>query len=601
MRLLDDARTSLRWLTTLASAFFTRLPMMTTVVVAASALSLAASIVAFVLPLKIVFLVGSDGVSEWFRPFVAPQQKGSLVVALTVVTVLSVFASIGSRALCDRLAASASRIVLRGANELALVGDQLGRGQTVYAQFADVLGGSLFCLAGLLVIGIATPPLVVVLIVVGVAEFALTAHALERRNPLAPGRFAQFLENNLRTYLNALSSCNFLIAFAVLLYPFVWGSGGHVMAALISIIVLRRILAVLLQVVVDIVSMVHRKGLVDALVFREQQYRVDESDEQRTLRDLFGRSARHALAERTLRSAGIEPSNLSVRWRDSRLRGLRLLAIRNRGPDGHTRHYLQQIYLPRESHRAENEAVLFSYLSRERLHAPPLVTAFSVGPYSCQICQAGAEAPVSETEWQWIETELQESLMSIQPPEPLVQAYVASHPMLPGRLTDSVASCLTLAVDDDAEAESLERLRTLLPTLRERLARLPLYIRNPEAVASNCYYDTAGTPCIITWGKWQVEPVPAGLAGNKGGERLQALLERIRQKRDDIDDNLGVDDMRLGLFAASLERLIASNRFNEALAMIPRVLALLAPEPGIGHSRGDAAGSNPGKVTVDEH
>lgn len=591
MKLSRDLAASLLWIAHLASVFFSRRPMTTAVVVGASALGLVASIVAFVLPIKIVLLAGSDGVSEWFSPFVRPEQKGLLLAALTTVAILSFFASIALRALCDNLAASASRIVLRGANELAVVGDQGARAQTVYAQFAEIVAGGLFCVAGLVVIGATTPLVVVVVVAALVLQFLVTGLVLEREDPLAPGRIARFIEGDLRDFLNTLSSLDFLAAFAVLLYPFVWGGGGNVLAALVSIIVVRRILGVLVDVILKLVSMVRRKSLIDALVFREQQYLEDERHDHRALREMFERGARHERVERELRAAGVEPNCLSVKWRDSRLIGLSLLAIHDIGPDEKPRNYLQQIYLPNENHRLENEAVLFSYIPRATLHAPPIVASFSVGPYGCQICEAGGGAPVDQSEWGAVEARLQESLMNVQPPSALVQAYIVSHPILGDRLTDAVLARLTVAVDDDAEADHLERFRVLLPTVREKLARLPLYVRNPEAVCSNCYYGPSERPWIMTWGQWRLDPVPAGLVGDKGGDRLQTILDEMRRNRWDVAPDIVVDDLRLGLFAASLERLIRSNLLNEALSMIPRLLSLPILEEARSARRVDAGTS----------
>ena len=94
MNLFRETGGLIGWFLRIAGVFLRANPLITIVVVSATFASLIAGMLALILPLKIILLVASDGVSKWFSPFVGPEGKDTLVIVLTVVAVVSFFASI---------------------------------------------------------------------------------------------------------------------------------------------------------------------------------------------------------------------------------------------------------------------------------------------------------------------------------------------------------------------------------------------------------------------------------------------------------------------------------------------------------------------------
>ncbi|TQE99146.1 MAG: hypothetical protein FKY71_10135 [Spiribacter salinus] len=542
-------------------------------IIAASGLNRVTSLLAFLLPLKVILLVASDGVSRWFEPFVGPEGKDSLVIALTVAAIVSFFLSIALDALTDRLSASASHTLLQGSNELAVVGNQGTTAQNIYSQFSDTAAGTLFVLAGLSVIAWVNPLLLGALLGLSAAEFLFTALVIARTNPINPGPIARLLTQDLRDYLNIFSSINFLAAFGILLYPFVWGGGGQVLAALVSIVVLRRILGVSAEVIQNAVKMVQRRAVIDALVFREEPYRGKERDVMRILREIFQKQARESRARQSLRSAGIPFEEVEATWQDSRLSGMNRLAIRVRTGNGMTRFFQQQIYMPKHDLRLENEAVLFEYMSREQLRAPGQLLRFNEGVFQCQICESGVEEAVGENAWREVRNGLLERLMCVQPPRSLVEAFTMSRPLLHDRLSGDLIDRLEIGVDTADERSTIDELRARLALLRERIRAIPLYVRNPEIQYSNVVLDEDGEPIVMTWGKWTLEPLGAALPSGIKRGGLEKFVRSISRTRSDVPVDFAVEHMELAGTAYECERLIHDNLLKGALDCAARLLA----------------------------
>lgn len=579
MHLFRESRNFGHWMVRLGDVFLRARPLTTIMVIIASGLNRVTSLLAFLLPLKVILLVASDGVSRWFEPFVGPDGKDLLVIVLTAAAVVSFFLSIAFDALTDRLAASASETLLKGSNELAVIGNQGTTARNIYSQFSDTVAGALFVLTGLTVIGLVNPFLLGALLGLSVAEFLFTALVAARTDRINPGPIGRLLTQDLRDYLNIFSSINFLAAFGILLYPFIWGGGGQVLASLLSIVVLRRILGVAAEVIQNAVKMVQRRAVIDALVFREEPYRTKEGDVMRILREMFQKEARDSRAKQLMRTAGIPCEEVEAAWQDSRLSGMNQLTIRVRTSDGETRFFQQQIFMPKHDLRLENEAVLFEYVARDQLHAPAQLLRFREGLFQCQICEAGAGKAVGQRGWHKVRNKLLARLMSVQPPRALIQAFTMSRPLLHDRLTEDFIDRLEVGVDTADERSTLDELRARLPLLRERIRVIPLYVRNPEIQYSNVLRKEDGEPLVMTWGKWTLEPLGAALPGRVKRSVLGDFVHSVSTTRSDIPPDFQIEDMELAGTAYELERLIHGNLLKEALNCASRLLAnpLLTP------------------------
>lgn len=579
------------WLLRIAGVFLRSNPVTTVIVVATTFTSLIAGMLAVVLPLKIILLVASDGVSKWFQPFVGPEGKDALVLVLVVTAIVSFFASIVLDALAERLSGVTGYAVSQGSNELAVVGNQEEEARTHFSRFAGILAGVLFSMAGFAVVGVVNPLLIGILLATVFAQFLFTAAVLAWSDQIDPRGLARFISRDPGDYLKILSSVNFLIVFAVLLYPFVWGSGGDAITALVSVIVMRRVLGTTVQACRSSIKMRKRRQVIDTLVFRERQLEQGERRDARTLREVFGKEARQQRVAEVLRSVGVEPDRLDVRWEDSRLPGISVLAVTNADGAGI---YRQQIYLPRNDHRLENETVLFSHVSRGALGAPTVLARFSEGPFECQLCDAGAGDVVEESEWPTMEAMLVSRLCALSPPKELVRALTLSRPLLTDRLSRLLIDRLEVAVDTPDEAETFERLRDRLTNIQDALKRCPLCILNPEIKQPNVLLDHDGEPLVMTWGKWTLEPVGAGLPAGFGRQKMEQLAKSVSASRSDLPEGFGVDHLELAAVCWKLESQIQRNLFKAGLASVERLLEnpLLSTDESPAGAESRCAGGN---------
>jgi hypothetical protein len=403
----------------------------------------------------------------------------------------------------------------------------------------------------------------------------VTAWALHGVTPLKRNRIAEAIDKRFSSYLGIQSSIAFLSGFLVILHPFLTEAGGNVLVAIISIIVMRQTTSALNGAVKDVVGLAQKRRIIDTLVLPHRQFNRLEGNDQRTLRALFGREDRERLIADALAGLREPGQDLHVEWIDPPVRGMAEFAIALRGEAGDDRHFRQRVFPPRLRRMVENEDLLFRHVGRAAVRAAPVVTRFTHGDHECIVYDAATGVAPKGPQFAAAQRDFIAALWSVEPPPALVRIYAASHAAMQDRLTDDLAARMDVAVDSDAAAGVLERLRDTLPAICEVLASLPLALSNPAFTHTRTVLDREGAVLVLGgWGEWKLEPMGAGLAAYfTEKDRLAALLAQARHARPgSIDGAVGPEHLILARRCGLLEREIARGAMKAALALSAQVL-----------------------------
>jgi hypothetical protein len=571
MNLFSETGAFVAWLLRLTGVFLRARPLTTLTLVGGAAVNRVTSILSFVLPIKIIAVVASSNFSGITNQWLNISQN-TLIGGLTAAAVLSLVLSIVSDALAERMAAQGGATVLENANKLAVGRDDYATAQAIYGQYGDVCSGVLFVLVGFAAIAVVEPLLVAFIAGAAVLGFCFTALAVKNIDAIEPNALARYISSNTKDYLDIHVSLNILLALAVLAYPFMWGSGDNVINALLSFVVLRRVLRAASGSVRDAVKMVKRRPITDALFFASQGYIKTEAPASQTLRSLFSKQVREARGADILDGLGINCDHVTVDWRDSGMPGFHTMTLEALRNEEKTHRYHQQIYLPKQSFRLDNEAVLFEHVTRARLAAPVMIARYDEGPFACQICDIGNCQEIGSRQWSEAHNQLFQKLITIEPPRSLVRTYRMSHPLLADRLSDEFITRLEIALDTPDQARCLDALVRSMPEIRARIWELPLYIHNPEIKPANVLVDADQQPLVMTWGKWALEPIGYGLSKPLAPEALESTLEQLHTHRNDLPADYASDHIELARQVSLFEKQINDNQFKQALGQAELLL-----------------------------
>lgn len=549
------------WLMSLLVQFFKVRWTLATTVIVYSVIARITRMLTFLLPLKIILLAGSDGVPRYFQIFLSPEHKSEGVIVLSVAAIAFYAVSLVLEARIKRLSERGSAELLAESGVMAVVANQRDQAKGFYARITQIAADLVFCLVGFTVLAVIDPVLVIWLASLTAIFIGMTAGALNRATSLRSNWLANAISDRLSSYLGVLSSIAFLSSFLVLLYPYLIGEDRNILLAIISVVLMRRLLGALTGSIKDMAALAAQRELVDTLVFPERRLEVSERKDQRSFRELFGRGARERLIASEMAEFLGQDVVPQVAWQDPPRRGLSEFAITLGDVDGAKRYLLQWVYPPRLRHLLENEELLFRHIDRAEIGAPPVIRNYLHGENECVVYDLGQKAAVGSHP-----SMLLTKLWSIEPPPALVKIHAASHLYLHERLSDDFVSRLDIAISTDAEAALFAKFRESVDALRRRVAVLPLCIIIPNPVVRR--------GSALGWGNWSLEPAGVGIgkliADSKALEDLVGVVGGNRRAFQ--TETVSARSLILVERCSQLERAVLQGKLKSGLRTAAQIL-----------------------------
>ncbi|PMR68328.1 hypothetical protein CR158_11720 [Halomonas heilongjiangensis] len=470
--------------------------------------------------------------------------------------------------------------MLEKSSKVAVLSRQQAVAKDYYERITQLSAAAIFVVIGSVVIGFVNLGLLIFMVGISLGAFLLTAlvtndkeghRLIKKRKDVPLMKFRSYLKNNYKSYIGIISSITFLSSFLFILYPYVsvQVDQTNLLLSLLSLIVMRQCVKSSANVVSGVVSLSRDNRQVDALFFKKKYYHGGEKKGKKEVRRYFMPEARDQLIEKQMRECLGDAGPAVSHWRDSPVSGISFFEISTQGPRGNlaTKHLLQ-VFHPRFHHLLDKEELLFSYVERERVHAPDSLLSETVGGFKTQLVRYGRQVPPAV--WRTQKLEIFMDLWGIQPPKRLVREYRKSHPLMQDRLTEEMIGRLSIAADRENEIICYQRLMNSIDELNSVLKGLPLYIHNPDIRNDNAVgiarRGTEGRAYkVLTWGRWSLQPIGIEMANNLDDLELADIVESVRSRRKDITPSYGINDIRLAAYCWEFETAIRQGKYNYAI------------------------------------
>ncbi|WP_376695228.1 hypothetical protein [Wenzhouxiangella sp. EGI_FJ10305] len=573
MSLFRETLNALQWVQRAVCALLVLTPVAMPVFVMATLLGRIFGLLAFFLPLKVILLAGSDGVPRYFAFFIDPADKFPWIVGLSVGAVVFYLLSLLLDALSDRVAARGSAKVIAASSGISQTTDQRVESKEYYSDFGSICGSSVFFVVGMSALGFIDPALVIVIGSLLMLQYGLSAALLEFGSVLDPNPLLRLMVDRTQFYLTIFYSINFLTGFFVLLIPYLQGSQGNILFAILAILIIRQSLKGAVQVTSKIAQLYQFKTHVDPFIFRQEKIGQRDRVVSRTFRQVFQRQAREQHVGERLISLGYKPRDLHTFYIDFGIRNSYAFKVEF-FDSGSKDHVLlqQQIFSEKSVSRLDHEELLFEHVARETVLAPRLVDRFLQSGFKVQMVDFGLGALPEDTDWSEVCETLTRHLWEVRPPESLVNVFSTSRFTLEGRLTSGFLERLTVALDSDDAIATYQTFQAYLGVIKDVLKQVPLCIHNPAV--SPQFVSRFGDDewRIMIWHQWSIEHIGVGAPGFLQGERLESILAAVRRARGLKEDELTVDHVELARACRILEIEIERDKYNSALAVARRIV-----------------------------
>lgn len=574
--LQHSIRLTLGWYYSLSLKFFNVTPVAMIVGQVASLFSQTLLVLSLFLPIKVLVLIGTDRVPDYYPAYLQSLEKTQLMVVMSILAVACYGLYAAAAFVAHICSISGARKLIDKSSKLKLFEHQQSYSVKVYSQLVRGLAAGLFFL-GINVVLVFVYPLLFLLIVLYLSVMGATVILLHNKKTVVRHMFL----SHKNTVLNLMSSTGFFTVFIFMMVDYIYSSAPQVFTAVLSLLLVRYGFSRLAIMVQDVIELRRQYRKINALFFHDQQWIIEPAIDVAFLSRLFDEPRRNQWMADALSSIGLNTASiLSSQWHQlGRMDIYAYEAVLSSADTGLPVRILFKVFGPNSSSLAQQERVLLESLPG--LPSPGFLGSANVESLTCHLFELGDHRKLIAREVSAGVIEINRRLLSIEPANTLAEQFSRSHLFLEQRLSSDILEHLKV-VASGAECLLLERFRQIYEAIRQVLAHLPRQIIVPDTTADTLLSSEARGVCVSHWANWRMEPVGANWAV---GERLklEEAIANAQQTRPSLS-NVNAASIVLCAFVYAFERLCNRSHYQSALALVPEILCLfesIDPTPPI--------------------
>ncbi|WP_139052985.1 hypothetical protein [Thiocapsa marina] len=521
MKLFEETRTRLLWLLPLAKTIHRLTATQLIATVTIFIVGQVSLVTAMFLPLKAILLLASNGVPRYLSGFVTHETKDAFIVVLVIGALLAYGVyMLCERIIADQLRRGAARILAQN-KKLWLFPNEQTLIRTHYLRFCRIVASViLFALATGL--GFLVAPLVFsAVLVVVIFEYVLADRFLRRDSAFTAMIVKTFREDRSR-FFTILANLNFLIGFVLLFAQFLSSDSRNVIIAILTFLLLRQMTNRLRLAVQDFIALSDDRYRINPLFHTNMRYAPPANRQQESFLQGMSLERRSLWIPDVLASVtGAKRTEIAQSlWNDTASLGIAAFDIRMRPGETKTYDFFLRCFSSTQQHLAEHEAKLFESPTPPSI-APRYLGRSMVGDSIVHVFKGlPAEQPTGPV----FNRRLRKLLRACEQTPlstDLRDSYLRTHRTLSQRLEAALIERLGLAVENAADREVLDFLRTTLPVISRDLASLPMVLDNSDLTRPFCRIDDEGNLIAWAWHRWKIDVHTARTLDTTEGKPLR--------------------------------------------------------------------------------
>ncbi len=568
MNLQSHIKSTLGWCLSLGTKLFSVVPVTTLTVQVTTLASQILLLLAFFLPLKVIILLGSEKIPNYFPLALHALKKNHLIVMLSLAAAVCYVLYLLSELLIAYCCKRGARTLLARSAKLNLFENQNKVAVHAYSRFTRAMAAAtFFALSGTVLLVIYPSLLAVVCSYVMIV--ALLCVGLYNKSAWARRQ----LQQHYAAILNALAAVGFLISFFCLVADFLYYPHQRIFHAVIAVLVMRQALQRLTSMIQDIISLRMQHRQINAMFFHSQPL-LEQRQNNAELEALLSPSSRETWTLELLKTAVSGPvQNLQVHWHQIDavdVYAFRLTFDSASGPQ----EFLAKLFGNNIASLAEQERLLLK-------HQPGLPTiewldAYKLQGIDCHLFNLNGHSKLTRRQIGDGVVAINRQLLSCEPAEELLHRFSRTRPYLEQRLDPALISPLRYVCTEPDEVSKVEQLLALLPEVVARLTQLPRQIVSLDITSEALLISSSKQFHLSHWSSWRVEAVGCNWpVGEK--QALCVAVENIRAVRPSMAA-VATEDVLLAAYMYSFERLLLRKDFPAAMKLLNAILECLGAD-----------------------
>ncbi len=539
--MISPEPTALIWLISLSSAVFKIARSTTLLSIGLALIAQVSLLLSFLLPLKIVMLLGTKELPNIIKDIIQEIEFEPFVLLLCGLTLIFFLIQFFSGKLLAKLAKNNARYILAKCNKLVVFEEQETMAKTAYSRITETFSSILFSLLGITVFAYLYPDFTLVFLLT-IAITISSVSLLYRYNRSIRQGFDKSFPQTIQT----LGSLTFLTLFAYIVIDFLYLSPPNFLVAIVAVILSRQVIAQMQLTTRHINSLLMQKDKLSVIFLENHNLNPQPKLPSHSLwHFLSSEQSKELLIDQFTTELEFSHDNLNISWIDLGVAGCGSFLLTT---DNGSRYLAKLFDLNRRSHALHEATLLFA--CTDEFPAPKLIKATSINNYHCNFFDLEGIALGNQyNKNQTIKT-IKKTLLSAPPNLDLTEKFIRSQKTLQYRLTRTLLNSLRIAADTSPQLEILTNIETKLGLIVDILDSLPLRVTIPGIPSLPIGFRQDGSPVILHWAKWGLEPLGAGWPV------VQDNFDELVQTTSNPAEEPTTEQYKIAVLASSLERCI---------------------------------------------
>ncbi|WP_251976408.1 hypothetical protein [Salinicola avicenniae] len=553
----------------MGNKFFRVVPKFTLIVVLATLVSQFSVVVASLLPLKVVMLLGSEKIPQYFPSFFWGIDRDILIVFLSLLAVGFYILHFLSEKIVSYGAMKGANLLLEKSQKMALFENQDVIANQGYQRYSRSLATSILLFFISLSISLIYPYLALVLMGYAFVVFLVLLFLYSKE-----GQVKEDLENSPGKVLGTATNIGFLIAFFFMVGHFLWGDPPGLLVAVVALILMRQGFSRITGLVNDLKGLYDQRTKINALFFHGHVLVKEIKRHETAFWSLLQTADCNGWIVAVLRNTVDELiEKVKVEWDQLGIPDVAAFKIEAFGKaDEKKGRYIIKLFGSNKKAQARHEATLL--LGNRELPALSLLGVDEIHGLNCHVFKWCPIEQFLPKQIKAIKNNILKRLMIIEPSQDLSSKYSRSRPLLWQRVDEKlVERLMTISRMTEGSSDSyVYEFSNKYIEIMERVQKLPLVIVNPEISQDLIYKDGEDELLLIHWVRWSLEPVGAGWSiESEQLDQLHNAIQEAQASRAILKD-VNINDAKLAAFLFEVERLCRRQQFIQALTLIPEIL-----------------------------
>lgn len=520
----------------------------------------------FLLPLKVIILMGSDGMPGYFPSALVQYEKNHVIFFLVVLSVVFYFLYWSCERLIHLSSDKGAATLLSKSRKLIIFPNQRDLAKVFFHRYTGMLSAFVFCLIAFCCIAFVFGTLALFLLGLVLALLLGTAifleHSESSRDAIFRSRVVVF---------NAVAALIFMAGFCFIVVDFLLGGGVSGYVAIIALLLVRQMFARASQGILDGISLSSQRDQINALFFHAHSYSARNAVFDRPdFWALLGEKNTIMIESVVQDVVGQEARVVDFKWREVGCFGVLGFEAKCL-VDGKSETFVVKVFEPSREGLLMHEQALLSVVDRSFPSFSFLGSTVFEG-FKVSVFSAYPSRDIVLAEQNLCGLEVLAELWSLPPPTSLVDMHARSKPTLSARVAALDFGLLRLAAYSGHESALVEHCANRMPDILDFIQSMPLSIFNPELNLSSM--RRAEKRIIVShWGAWSIEPIGVGWYFKDSGHRfLNEWLQFAKIRRPELE-KLTEAQVTLVSLISALDFYYRRQSFRSAIELLPQILS----------------------------